>query len=99
MATERGEARSAEPNLRLRIPPPNQEPVVSRMDRLRIKSKAAQIKRPAIVASAVVALVTVGVILANINFSTHPFDRTKLSTETLQQPILNTNLSPNHLPL
>ncbi len=65
------------------------------MDRLRIKSKAAQIKRPAIVAAAVVALVSGGVILANIDFSTHRVDRTKLSIETVQQGMMEIKVSAN----
>ena len=51
------------------------------MDHARTKSRASQIKRPAIIAAIASALITGSVILANIDFSTHRVDRTKLSIE------------------
>jgi HlyD family secretion protein len=55
------------------------------MDHVRTKSKASQLKRPAIIAAIVVALVSGGVMLASIDFSTQRVDRTRLSIETVQQ--------------
>ena len=55
------------------------------MDHVRIKSKASQIKRPAIIAAIILALVSGGVMLASIDFSTQRVDRTALSVETVQQ--------------
>ncbi len=55
------------------------------MDHVRTKSKASQLKRPAIIASIVLALVSGGVMLASIDFSTQRVDRTALSVEAVQQ--------------
>jgi HlyD family secretion protein len=55
------------------------------MDHVRTKSKASQIKRPAIIAAIVLALVSGGVMLASIDFSTQRVDRTALSVEAVQQ--------------
>lgn len=55
------------------------------MDRVITKSKTSQLKRPAIIAAIVAALVSGGVVLANIDFSTQRVDQTKLSIETVQQ--------------
>ncbi len=65
------------------------------MDRARLKSKASQIKRPAIIAAVVLALISGGVILANIDFSTHRVDRTKLSIETVQQGPMEIKVGAN----
>ncbi len=65
------------------------------MDRARLKSKASQIKRPAIIAAVVLALISGGVILANIDFSTHRVDRTKLSIETVQQGTMEIKVGAN----
>ncbi len=55
------------------------------MDHVRTKSKVSQIKRPAIIAAIVLALVSGGVMLASIDFSTQRVDRTALSVEAVQQ--------------
>jgi len=65
------------------------------MDRARLRSKASQIKRPAIIAAVVLALISGGVILANIDFSTHRVDRTKLSIETVQQGPMEIKVGAN----
>jgi len=65
------------------------------MDRVRTKSKAAQFKRPAIIAAIVVALISGGVMLANIDFSTQRVDRTTLSIETVQQGTMEVKVSAN----
>src|SRR5205823_5955704 len=55
------------------------------MDHTRTKSRVSRIKWPAIIAAVVVVLISGGVTLANIDFSTQRVDRTKLSIETVQQ--------------
>ena len=55
------------------------------MDRVITKSKASQLKRPALIAAVAAALISGGVVLANIDFSTQRVDQTKLSIETVQQ--------------
>lgn len=55
------------------------------MDTVITKSKTSQLKRPALIAAIVAALVSGGVVLANIDFSTQRVDQTKLSIETVQQ--------------
>src|SRR6185436_13227448 len=73
------------------------------MDRIRTKSKVSQIKRPALIATAVLALVGGGVILASIDFSTPRVDRTTLSIETVQQGLMEVKvgasgqLLPRHI--
>jgi HlyD family secretion protein len=73
------------------------------MDRIRTKSKVSQIKRPALIATAVLALVSGGVILASIDFSTPRVDRTTLSIETVQQGLMEVKvgasgqLLPRHI--
>jgi len=56
-----------------------------KMDRTRTKSKVSQIKRPAIIAAAALALISGGALLANIDFSTQRVDRTTLSIEAVQR--------------
>ena len=65
------------------------------MDRVRTKSKASQFKRPAIIAAIVVALISGGVMLANIDFSTQRVDRTTLSIETVQRGTMEIKVSAN----
>ena len=65
------------------------------MDRVRTKSKAAQLKRPAVIAAIAIALVGGGVTLANIDFRTHRVDRTTLSIETVQQGTMEIKVSAN----
>ena len=65
------------------------------MDRVRTKSKASQLKRPAIIAAIVAALISGGVLLANIDFSTQRVDRTRLSIETVQQGMMEIKVAAN----
>jgi len=65
------------------------------MDRTRTKSKASQLKRPAILATVVVLLVSGGVLLANIDFGTQRVDRTKLSIETVQRGTMEVKAGAN----
>ena len=65
------------------------------MDRVRTKSKATQIKRSAIIAVVVGVLISGGVVLANIDFSTHRVDRTKLSIETVQRGTMEVKVGAN----
>jgi HlyD family secretion protein len=65
------------------------------MDRIIEKSKASRIKRPAIIAAIAAALVSGGVMLANIDFSTQRVDRTKLSIETVRQGMMEIKVSAN----
>jgi HlyD family secretion protein len=65
------------------------------MDRLREKSKASQMKRPAVIAGIVVALIGGGVILANIDFHTHRVDKTKISIETVQKGTMEVKVGAN----
>jgi multidrug efflux pump subunit AcrA (membrane-fusion protein) len=65
------------------------------MDRVRTKSKFAQLKRPAIIGAAVVALVSGGVTLANIDFSTPRVDKTTLSVDTVQRGSMEVKVSAN----
>jgi HlyD family secretion protein len=68
---------------------------VNPMDRARTKSKAAQIKRVAIFAAVTLALVSGGVMLANIDFSSHRVARDKLSIETVRQGTMEIKVSAN----
>jgi HlyD family secretion protein len=65
------------------------------MDRARTKSKASQIKRVVIIAAVSVALLSGGVMLASIDFSTHRVDREKLSIETVRQGTMEIKVSAN----
>jgi HlyD family secretion protein len=65
------------------------------MDRARTKSKASQIKRVALIAVVAVALLSGGVMLASIDFSTHRVDREKLSIETVQQGTMEIKVGAN----
>ena len=65
------------------------------MDRVRPQSKTLQYKRPAIIAVIAVALISGGVTLANIDFSTQRVDRTTLSIETVQQGTMEVKVSAN----
>lgn len=65
------------------------------MDRVRTKSKASQFKRPAIIAAIVLVLISGGVMLANIDFSTQRVDRTTLTIETVQQGTMEVKVSAN----
>jgi HlyD family secretion protein len=65
------------------------------MDLARTKSKASRIKRPAIIAGAALVLVSGGVVLASIDFSTQRVDRTKLSIETVQQGTMEVKVGAN----
>lgn len=65
------------------------------MDRVRTKSVASQLKRPAIIAAIVVALIGGGVVLANIDFNTQRVDRSRLSIETVQQGTMEIKVAAN----
>ncbi|HXH38607.1 MAG TPA: HlyD family efflux transporter periplasmic adaptor subunit [Thermoanaerobaculia bacterium] len=65
------------------------------MDRVRTKSKASRIKRPAIIAGVAMVLISGGVMLANIDFSTHRVDRTTLTVETVQQGTMEVKVGAN----
>jgi HlyD family secretion protein len=65
------------------------------MDHTRIKSKTSRLKRPAVIAAIVLALISGGVILANIDFNTQRVDRTKLSIESVQQGTMEIKVAAN----
>jgi len=65
------------------------------MDRARTKSKTSQIRGAAIIAAVAFALISGGVMLANIDFNTHRVDREKLSIETVQQGTMEVKVSAN----
>jgi HlyD family secretion protein len=65
------------------------------MDRVITKSKVSQLKRPAVVAAVAVALISGGLVLANIDFSTRRVDSTTLSIETVQQGLMEVKVSAN----
>lgn len=65
------------------------------MDRARPKSKAPHIKRMAIIGAAAIALISGGVTLANIDFSTQRVDKTTLSIETVQHGTMEIKVSAN----
>ena len=65
------------------------------MDRARTKSRVSRVKLPAIIASVALALISGGVMLANIDFSTHRVDRTRLSIETVQRGTMEVKVGAN----
>jgi HlyD family secretion protein len=65
------------------------------MDRARTKPKTSQIRGAAIIAAVAVALISGGVTLANIDFSTLRVDREKLSIETVQLGTMEVKVSAN----
>ncbi|HEX8617481.1 MAG TPA: HlyD family efflux transporter periplasmic adaptor subunit [Thermoanaerobaculia bacterium] len=65
------------------------------MDRVREKSKASRIKRIAIIAAVLIALVSGGVMLANIDFSTQRVDGTRLSIATVQRGTMEIKVGAN----
>lgn len=65
------------------------------MDRIRTKSKASQLQRPAIIAALALALVSGGVTLANIDFGTQRVDRSKLSIETVRRGTMEVKVAAN----
>ena len=65
------------------------------MDRVREKSKASQLKQPAIIATALIALISGGVMLASIDFSTHRVDKRNLTIETVQQGLMEVKVAGN----
>jgi HlyD family secretion protein len=65
------------------------------MDRARTKSKAALIKRAALVAVVAIAVISVGVTLANIDFSSQRVDLDRLSIETVQQGTMEIKVAAN----
>jgi HlyD family secretion protein len=65
------------------------------MDHARPKSKTLQFKRTAVIAAIAVALISGGVTLASIDFSTQRVDRTTLSIETVVQGTMEIKVSAN----
>jgi HlyD family secretion protein len=65
------------------------------MDRAIPKSRARRIKRAVIIAAVGLALISVGVTLASIDFSSRRVDRTRLSIETVQQGTMEIKVSAN----
>ncbi len=65
------------------------------MDRVRTKPKVSLIKRPAIIGTVAIALVSGGATLANIDFSTPRVDRSKLSIETVRHGTMEIKVAAN----
>ena len=65
------------------------------MDRLRTQTAASRIKRPTILASLAIALISGGAMLASIDFSTHRVDRTTLTIETVQHGTMEVKVAAN----
>jgi HlyD family secretion protein len=65
------------------------------MDRVRTKTKLSRFKWPAIIAVVASALISGGVTLANIDFSTPRVDRTTLSIETVEQGTMEVKVGAN----
>src|SRR5687768_619667 len=65
------------------------------MDRIRTKSVASQIKRPAIISAVAVALISGGVMLASIDLSTQRVDQATLSIETVQRGTMEVKVAAN----
>lgn len=65
------------------------------MDRVITKSKASRVKRIAIIAAIASALISGGVMLANIDFNTQRVDRTKLSIESVQRGTMEIKVGAN----
>ncbi|MGZ5452441.1 MAG: efflux RND transporter periplasmic adaptor subunit [Thermoanaerobaculia bacterium] len=65
------------------------------MDRVITKSRVSRIKRPLFIGAVAMALITGGVVLANIDFSTQRVDQSKLSIETVQQGTMEIRVGAN----
>jgi HlyD family secretion protein len=65
------------------------------MDRVRTKSKASQLKRPAIIGAIAITVISAGVMLANIDFNTQRVNRTTLSIETVQRGSMEIKVAAN----
>lgn len=65
------------------------------MDRIKTKSTVSRIKRPAIIAAVALALVSGGVMLANIDFNTQRVDQSRLSIETVRQGTMEIKVRAN----
>lgn len=65
------------------------------MDRVIEKSRVSNLKRPAIIGAVVLALVSGGVVLANIDFNTQRVDQTSLNIETVQQGAMEIKVGAN----
>src|SRR5688572_12803862 len=65
------------------------------MDRARTISKVPRIRRIVLIATAALALISGGVVLAGIDFSTHRVDRTKISVETVQRGTMEIRVGAN----
>jgi multidrug resistance efflux pump len=68
---------------------------VAPMDRARTISKTSRFKRPVIIATIIVVLISVGVILASIDFGTHRVDRTTISVETVRRGTMEIKVAAN----
>lgn len=77
------------------VTPTPTEQVGARMDRVREKSKASRFKRPAVIAGVMAVLISGGVLLARIDFSTRRVDKTKISVETVQQGTMEVKVGAN----
>jgi HlyD family secretion protein len=65
------------------------------MDKIKPKSAVSRIKRPAIVAAVATVLISGGVTLANIDFSTQRVDRATLTIETVQRGAMEIKVAAN----
>jgi HlyD family secretion protein len=65
------------------------------MDRIRTRSTASQLKRPALIAAIAAVLISGGVLLANIDFRTQRVNRTTLSIETVRHGVMEIKVSAN----
>ena len=65
------------------------------MDRVITPTRASRYVRPATIASVVLALVSGGAMLANIDFSTHRVDRSALTIDTVQHGTMEVKVGAN----
>jgi HlyD family secretion protein len=65
------------------------------MDRTRSRTKVSRLQRPAMIATALFALISGGVVLGNIDFNTQRVDRTTLSIETVQHGSMEVKAAAN----
>jgi HlyD family secretion protein len=65
------------------------------MDRIRTRPEVSRLQRPAMIATALFALISGGVVLGNIDFNTRRVDRTTLSIETVQQGSMDVKAAAN----
>src|SRR5690348_5380515 len=65
------------------------------MDRTRTRTNVSRLQRPAMIATALFALISGGVVLGNIDFNTQRVDRTTLSIETVQHGSMEVKAAAN----